>query len=70
MTKKVEPTKARQGRSGTRVLTVLLAALILAMIVWWGVGMFGETIEPNDQVGGAPAEQPAGTQDTPVTPAD
>ena len=70
MTKKVEPTKARQGRSGTRVLTVLLAALVLAMVVWWGVGMFGETIAPEDPVGGAPAEQPEDNQDAPVTPAD
>lgn len=59
MTKQVEPTRARQGRMGMRVLAVLVAALVLAMIVWWGVGLFGQAIEPDDPVGGAPAEQPA-----------
>lgn len=57
MTKTIEPNKARQGRSGTRVLTVLVCALVLAFVVWWGVGLFGEAIEPSDPVGGAPSEQ-------------
>lgn len=70
MTKQVDPNKARQGRPGTRVLTILLSALILAMIVWWGVGLFGESIQPDDPVGGAPAEQSGETQDAPAAPAD
>jgi len=65
MTKTIETNKARQGRGGTRVLVVLVSALILALIVWWGVGLFGSAIEPQDPVGGAPAEQPATPVETP-----
>jgi hypothetical protein len=66
---KVNKTEARQGRSGTHVLTILVVALILAGIVGWAVGLFGGAIEPDDPVGGAPTEQPAeapGGVDTPV----
>ena len=64
MTKTVEKNKARQGRSGSQVLVVLVCALALAMLVWWGVGIFGSSIDPEDPVGGVPAQQPAaeGTQ--------
>lgn len=55
----IDPNKARQGRSGWRVLVVLVCALLLALVVWGGVGMFGNAIAPDDPVGGAPAEQPA-----------
>ena len=58
MPKTINPEKAKQGRSGWRVLVVLVCALALAMIVWWAVGLFGEAIAPEDPVGGAPAEQP------------
>lgn len=34
-------TAARQGRSGRRVLTVLVAALVLAFIVWIPVEIWG-----------------------------
>jgi hypothetical protein len=63
---KVNPTEARQGRKGTHVLTILIVALVLAGIVGWAVGLFGE---PDEPVGGAPTEQPAeapGGIDTPV----
>lgn len=59
MTKHVSPQEARQGRKGLPVLAVLVIALALALVVWWGVGLYGEAIEPADPVGGAPAEQPA-----------
>jgi cytoskeletal protein RodZ len=65
MTKIIDENKAKQGRSGWQVLVVLISALILAMIVWWGVGLYGESIEPENPVGGAPAEQPAPTQTIP-----
>lgn len=66
---KVNPTEARQGRKGTQVLTILIVALILAGIVGWAVGLFGSAIEPEEPVGGVPAEQPAEAPggDTPVT---
>lgn len=59
MPKTIDSNKARQGRSGWRVLVVLVAALALALVVWWGVGIYGSAIAPDDPVGGVPAEQPA-----------
>lgn len=59
MAKVVDPNKAKQGRSGWQVLVVLVCALVLAMIVWWAVEIFGNAIEPADTTGGNPAEQPA-----------
>jgi hypothetical protein len=40
--KKVNAEKARQGRWGTHVLLILICALILAGIAWFGVEMYGE----------------------------
>lgn len=65
MSKIVDKNKARQGRSGWQVLVILLVALALVMIVWWGVGMYGESIEPENPVGGAPAEQTEPAQTIP-----
>ncbi len=59
--KKISETDAKQGRKGTHVLTILIVALILAAIVWWGVGIYGGAIEPENPVGGAPTEQSGGT---------
>lgn len=67
MEKKIEANKARQGPPGRPVLIVLIAALILAAIVWFGVGMFGSAIEPSDPVGGQPTEQPQDSQVAPQT---
>jgi hypothetical protein len=66
MTKEIDPNKARQGRRGTQVLMVLIFGLILVMIVWWGVGLYGGAIDPEDPVGGAPTEQPAGDATVPL----
>lgn len=64
----VDHNKARQGRSGWQVLVVLVCALVLALLVWWGVGLFGQAIDPEDPTGGVPAEQPA--ENAPAAPAD
>lgn len=55
----IEPEKARQGRNGPRILIVLLCGLALAMLVWWGVEMFGKAIAPDEPAGSAPVEEPA-----------
>ena len=64
MTKEVKPTEARQGRRGTPVLVILIVGLLLALIVWWGVELYGDAIAPEEPVGSAPQEeqQPADTQ--------
>ena len=45
MTKVVKEEKAKQGRSGTRVLTILIAAIILAMLAWFVSENYGEAID-------------------------
>jgi cytoskeletal protein RodZ len=37
----ITPTEAKQGRTGSRILLVLLAALILAFLVWIPVEIWG-----------------------------
>lgn len=77
MTKDLKPAEARQGRRGTPVLVVLIVGLLLAALVWFGLGIYGTAIEPasEDQIGGDPMEQsgeetPAATQPDPyATPA-
>lgn len=51
MAKEVPTQKARQGRLGKQVLVVLVAALILAMIAWYGAEMFGVSIAPENPAG-------------------
>lgn len=70
MTKIVDKDKARQGRTGTHLLIILICGLLLALVVWWGVGLFGQAIEPEDPVGGAPTEQPAEQATPPAAPAE
>jgi len=45
--KKVNPTDARQGREGKPVLVVLLVSLAAAVLVWIGMEIFGNAIEPD-----------------------
>ena len=45
MNKELPEKKARQGRLGLPVLVVLVAALILAAVAWWGAEIYGVFIE-------------------------
>ncbi len=50
--------KARQGLLGKPVLMVLIAALVLVAIAWWGVEIYGEAIAPENPSGGAAEPAP------------
>lgn len=45
MTKIVPEEKAKQGRSGIRILTILIASLLLLSIGWYAVEKYGDVIE-------------------------
>lgn len=47
VTKIIKEDKARQGRRGQQVLYVLIAALILAAIAWFGAELYGTSIDPS-----------------------
>lgn len=55
-------TEARQGRWGRPVLLVLIGGLVLAMIAWAGVGMWGETIDTDKSSTAATANDPINAQ--------
>ena len=67
MSNEFDKNRARQGRSGTPVLVVLLVALALAALVWNGVEMYGEQIAPapQDRIDGAAATPSAPAQEAP-----
>lgn len=82
--KNIDPTRARQGRGGSRVLIILVAALALALVAFVGMGFFGAS-QPDENIGSveesgattdpaSPATPPAGGStvepaDTPAAPA-
>lgn len=43
--KTIPEEKAKQGRRGVQVLVVLVVGLLLAMLVWIGVGGYAEVID-------------------------
>lgn len=45
MAKIVSEERARQGRRGTHVLIILVAALVLAMGAWFVSEKYGESID-------------------------
>jgi hypothetical protein len=57
--KKVTAERARQGRNGYRVFTILAVGLALAGAVWLGLEFWGESIDSRsvDQ-SGVSADQP------------
>lgn len=58
--------KARQGRTGRPVLIVLLAGLVLALVVWGLVEIYGMWITPETPIGDP--QTPPGTEE--IEPAD
>jgi hypothetical protein len=76
----ISPVKARQGRTGRRLLTVLVAALVLAFLIWIPVEIWGQKeadeIAPQQpgqamqsQLPAAPAQNASPAPAQPVTPA-
>ena len=49
MAKTIPTDKARQAHWGRPVLLVLIGALALAALVWIGLELYGETIDPPSQ---------------------
>ena len=49
--KVVSTDKARQGRSGRRVLLILVAALVLAAAAWGVAEIYGIVIAPSNPTG-------------------
>ncbi len=49
MDKIIPAEKAKQGRSGRHVLIVLIIALILALVAWYGAELYGEMIHPDNE---------------------
>ena len=45
MSKIVPEEKAKQGRLGRHVLVVLVCGILLALVVWAGLEMWGEQID-------------------------
>lgn len=72
---RTDPEKVRQGGRGTQVLTILVVALVLCIIVFFGLGLFS-TSEPDSTLPGpgvnsdvsTTAPKPAPDSSTTVTP--
>jgi len=65
MDEKVPPKKARQGRSGTPVLLVLIGGLVLAGLVWVVAEVYGVFIDERQ-----PVEMPQSSEDVPLDQAE
>jgi hypothetical protein len=52
----ISPVKAKQGRTGRRILAVLIAALVLAFLVWIPVEIWGQK-EADDVAPQQPGQQ-------------
>lgn len=67
MEKNIQTEKARGGKLGRPVLLVLICALILLAIAWFGAEMFGESIDSGTMNNGstsATQTEPAGNAGT------
>ena len=45
MNRPLKPKEARQGERGRPVLVILAAGLLVAMIAWAGIAIYGEAID-------------------------
>ncbi|EPF00286.1 hypothetical protein [Rhizobium grahamii] len=61
----ISPVKAKQGRTGTRILMVLIVALVLAFIVWIPVEIWGKK-ESADVAPQQPGQQIQSQQSAPT----
>ncbi|NEK14645.1 hypothetical protein [Rhizobium leguminosarum] len=61
----IPPVKARQGRTGYRILTVLIVALVLAFVVWIPVEIWGNR-EANEVAPQQPGQQLQSQQPAPA----
>ena len=53
---KLSEKKARQGFLGRPVLIVLVVSLLLALVVWFGVELYGDAIAPEEPIGSDPQQ--------------
>ncbi len=61
----IPPVKAKQGRTGYRILTVLIVALVLAFVVWIPVEIWGKR-EANEVAPQQPGQQLQSQQPAPA----
>ncbi|APG84280.1 hypothetical protein SAMCCGM7_Ch1521 [Sinorhizobium americanum CCGM7] len=76
--KRFSAAEAKQGRSGTAILAVLLGGLMLAFVAWGAVAIWGEAIDSDqtaetEQMQPGPSTEQTGSvnqdQSTPAIPA-
>lgn len=51
MIKEIHPNKAKQGRQGRPVLMVLIVGLLLALVAWGVIEIYGTSIAPENPSG-------------------
>lgn len=66
MVQKIDAEKAKQGRSGRRVLVILIAALVLAFMAWGIADLYFFRIAPDERE--FPAEHGQSSTLRPTTP--
>lgn len=68
--KKLNPTEARQGKEGKPVLIILLVSLAAAAVVWIGIEIFGNVIEPETPANSEQSVPPASSEQVPPASAN
>lgn len=72
MPEELDPKDVRQGRSGPRVLVVLVAGLILAAIVWLVADLYVFNVSPNEPApaGSEQSAAPDASSNAPPSPGE